>query len=84
MLLDISPLCLYHNEPMILTQKTLHPRRFLEENCHWFACPVHDCNQIESDTRFWNDATQRKQPVPSSMMHDIVALLRFPFVSHLK
>ena len=45
MLLDISPLCLYHNEPMILTQKTLHPRRFLEENCHWFACPVHDCNQ---------------------------------------
>ena len=45
MLLDISPLCRYHNEPMNLTQQTLHPRRFLEENCHWFACPLHDCNQ---------------------------------------
>ena len=45
MLVDISPLCLYHNQPMILTQQTLHPRHFREETCHWFACPVHDCNQ---------------------------------------
>jgi len=45
MLLDISPLCLYHNIPMILTQETLHPRRFLEETYYWFACPVRDCNQ---------------------------------------
>jgi hypothetical protein len=32
MLLDISPLCLYHNVPMILTQ------------C-WFACLLSNCNQ---------------------------------------
>ena len=30
MLLNISPLCLYHNVPMILTQETLHPRRSLK------------------------------------------------------
>jgi hypothetical protein len=45
MLLDISPLCVYHNLPMILTQETLHPRRFLEETYYWFACPARDCNQ---------------------------------------
>ena len=45
MLLDISPLCLYHNQLMILTQETLHPRRFLEETYRWFACPVYGCNQ---------------------------------------
>ena len=42
---NISPLCLYHNRPMILNERTLHPRRFLEETYHWFACPVHDCNE---------------------------------------
>jgi len=45
MLLDISPLCLYHNIPMILTQETLHPRRFLEETYYSFDCSVRDCNQ---------------------------------------
>jgi hypothetical protein len=45
MLLDISPLCLYHNIPMILTQQTLDPRRFLEETYYCFACSVRDCNQ---------------------------------------
>jgi hypothetical protein len=42
---NISPLCLYHNQPMILSQETLHPRRFLEETYHWFACPAYGCNQ---------------------------------------
>jgi hypothetical protein len=32
MLLDISPLCLYHNVPMILTH-------------YWFDCPLNGCNQ---------------------------------------
>ena len=45
MLLDISPLCLYHNQPMIPTQQTLHPRRSFEETYHWFVCSVHGCNQ---------------------------------------
>jgi hypothetical protein len=46
MLLDIFPLCLYHNCPMILVEQTLHPRRlFPKEIYHWFACPVHGCNQ---------------------------------------
>ena len=45
MFLDICPLCLYHNQPMILTQQTLHPRRFLDETYYWFACPVQDCHQ---------------------------------------
>lgn len=45
MLLDISPLCLYHNCPMILVEQTLYPRRFLKEIYEWFTCPVHGCNQ---------------------------------------
>lgn len=45
MLLDISPLCLYHSVPMVLVQETLHPRRFLEESHCWFACSVYGCNQ---------------------------------------
>ena len=45
MLLDISPLCLYHNIPMILTQQTLHPRRLFEETYSWFVCPVSGCRQ---------------------------------------
>jgi hypothetical protein len=45
MLLDISPLCLYHNQPMILTQDTLHPRRVFQGTDHWFVCPVYGCNQ---------------------------------------
>src|SRR5215468_9115369 len=44
MLLDISPLCLYHNQPMVLTQQTLHPRRFLGETYHWFVCSAYGCN----------------------------------------
>jgi hypothetical protein len=32
MLLDISPLCLYHNIPMILTH-------------YWFDCPLNGCTQ---------------------------------------
>ena len=51
MLLDISPLCLYPNQTMILTQQTLHPRRLREETCHWFACPVRDCNQCYDTER---------------------------------
>ncbi|SRR6266478_3433912 len=45
MLLNISPLCLYHNQPMILTQETLHPRRSFEETYYWFTCSVSGCNQ---------------------------------------
>jgi hypothetical protein len=45
MLLDISPLCLYHNQPMILTQETLHPKRVFQRTYHWFACSVYGCNQ---------------------------------------
>jgi len=45
MLLDILPLCLYHNLPMILAQETRHPRRFLEQTYHWFSCPVQGCYQ---------------------------------------
>ena len=68
MLLDISPLCLYHNQTMILTQQTLHPRRLREETCHWFACPVRDCNQCYDTERGYcviregavEDATNRQ------------------------
>ena len=45
MLLDISPLCLYHNQPMILTHETLHPISFFGETYHWFTCSVYGCNQ---------------------------------------
>lgn len=45
MLLNICPLCLYHNLPMILIEQTLHPRRDFEETYHWFACSVSGCNQ---------------------------------------
>ena len=45
MLLDILPLCLYHNVPMILVQETLHPRRLLKESHCWFACSVYGCYQ---------------------------------------
>ena len=30
---------------MILTQETLHLRRFLDETCSWFACSVPGCNR---------------------------------------
>jgi hypothetical protein len=42
--LDISPLCLCHNQPMILWQKTLHPISFFGETYHWFACSVYGFN----------------------------------------
>lgn len=46
MLLNISPLCLYHNLPMILIQQTLHPRRLFDAQAHrWFDCPARSCNQ---------------------------------------
>ena len=43
--LDIRPLCLYHDLPMIPTQETRHPRRFFEETHYWFFCSVPGCNQ---------------------------------------
>ena len=43
--LDIRPLCLYHNIPMIPTQERRHPRRFLDETYYWFFCSVPGCNQ---------------------------------------
>jgi hypothetical protein len=45
MLRNISPLCLYHNIPMILVEEILHPRAFFQKTYHWFACPVQGCNQ---------------------------------------
>ena len=45
MLLDISPLCLYHNQPMNLTEDTLHPRPVFQGTHHSFVCPVYGCNQ---------------------------------------
>lgn len=68
MLLDISPLCLYHNQPMILIQETLHPGRFLQETYHWFACPVYGCNERYDTTHGYyvireetvEDATNRQ------------------------
>jgi len=45
MLLDISPLCLYHNCPLFIAKEIRQPRRFLEETHYWFACPVFGCNQ---------------------------------------
>jgi uncharacterized protein CbrC (UPF0167 family) len=44
MLLDISPLCLYHNVPMILAQEALHTLLH-EETYPWFDCPVIGCKQ---------------------------------------
>jgi hypothetical protein len=71
MLLNISPLCLYHNVPMILTQETLHPRRLFEETHYWFACPVRDCNQrYDTGHGYYTlidgklDDTTNKQPCP--------------------
>ena len=66
MIFDISSLCLYHNQPMILTQQTLHPRRSREAT--WFACPVRDCNQRYDTERGYcviregavEDATNRR------------------------
>ena len=43
--LDIRPLCLYHDLPMIPTQETRHPRSFLEETYYCFFCSVPGCNQ---------------------------------------
>lgn len=45
MLLAVSPLCLYHNIPMLLIEQTVHPRRFLEQTQYWFGCPAGGCNQ---------------------------------------
>ena len=42
--LDIRPLCLYHDLPMIPTQETRHPRSFLEETYYCFFCSVPGCN----------------------------------------
>jgi hypothetical protein len=74
MLLDISPLCLDHNQPMILIQETLHPKRVFQGTYHWFACSVYGCNQrydmkhgyyVMREGTF-EDATNnnRVQPVP--------------------
>ena len=43
--LDIRPLCLYHDLPMIPTQETRHQRSFLEERYYCFSCSVPGCNQ---------------------------------------
>jgi hypothetical protein len=43
--LDIRPLCLYHDLPMIPTHETRHPRSFLEETYYCFFCSVPGCNQ---------------------------------------
>ena len=43
MLLDISPLCLYHNVPMILAQERRDPERILDPTYHWYACSIRGC-----------------------------------------
>jgi hypothetical protein len=45
MLLDISPLCLYHNLPMALAQEKRNPERLFEPTYYWYACSVRGCNQ---------------------------------------
>lgn len=76
MLLDIFPLCLYHNLPMILTQQTLHPRRFLEETYFWFSCSVQGCNQRYDMGRGYYvmregavEGETNKQPCPECSLH---------------
>jgi hypothetical protein len=76
MLLDISPLCLYHNVPMIPVQETLHPRQFFGETHYWFACSVYGCNQRYDMERGYyvmregaaEDETN-KQPCPECSRH---------------
>ena len=43
MLLNISPLCLYHNVPMILAQERRDPERILDPTYHWYACSIRGC-----------------------------------------
>ena len=43
MLLDISPLCLYHNVPMMLDEEKRDPERILDPTYHWYACSVRGC-----------------------------------------
>ena len=43
--LDIRPLCLYHDLPMIPTQETRDPRSFPGKRYYWFWCSVPGCNQ---------------------------------------
>ena len=43
MLLDISPLCLYHNVPMILAKEKRDPARILDPTYHWYACSIRGC-----------------------------------------
>jgi hypothetical protein len=43
MLLDISPLCLHHNVPMILAQEKRDPERILDPTYHWYACSIRGC-----------------------------------------
>jgi hypothetical protein len=50
MLLDISPLCLYHNVPMIVAQEKRDPERILDPTYHWYACSVRGCI-LRYDTR---------------------------------
>jgi len=80
MLLGISPLCLYHNIPMLLIEQTVHPRRFLEQTYYWFACPVGDCNQrYDMGHGYYTlihgklDYTPHKQPCPECSLHLYVA-----------
>jgi hypothetical protein len=83
MLLGISPQCLYHNIRMILIEKTVHPRRFLEETYYyWFACPVLDCNQrYDMGHGYYTlidgklDATPNNQACPECSLRLYVAKL---------
>jgi hypothetical protein len=44
MLLDISPLCLYHNVPMMIAQAERDPERILDPIYYWYACSVRGCH----------------------------------------
>ncbi len=44
MLLDISPLCLYHNVPMLLAEEKRNPERILDPAYYYYSCSVRGCN----------------------------------------
>lgn len=65
MLLDISPLCLYHNVPMLIAQAERDPERILDPIHYWYACSVRGCH-LGYDTEHGYHGTTDAELDPSA------------------
>ena len=60
MLLDISPLCLYHNVPMMLAREKRDPERILDPVYYWYGCSVRNCNLRYDMTHGYHGTTDEE------------------------